>query len=254
MKIAALPIDIVWGDKKENMLQVAEALNRLPKDTDIAVLPELFSTGFLPDRDLISDQAETLTGPTVDALRRWAAFFNLGICGSFLCRVGDAYYNRGFFIEPSGEGTFYDKHHLFNLSREADLLTRGQQRVPEIRFRGWNISFIICYDLRFPTWDRNNDLKYDLMLVPANWPSTRRLAWDCLSAARAIENQAYWVGANRSGRDDYGEYPADMTVIYDYLGQPLAKGSKPGEAVIAEFERKDMDSFREKFPIWRDND
>ena len=58
----------------------------------------------------------------------------------------------------------------------------------------------MCYDLRFPVFQRNcND--YDVMINVANWPAARRHVWDTLLKARAMENLCYVVGVNRIGAD-----------------------------------------------------
>lgn len=252
MKVAALPLDIVWSDKSENILTMVNRLRGLEKDTDIVVLPELFSTGFIPDRQIMASVAETNSGPTIDAVKCWSAFHNVAICGSFLAKSGQQYYNRAFFIEPSGDETFYDKVHLFSMSNEAAMFESGNHPAPVVRFRGWNVSFMICYDLRFPLWSRNVDCKYDLMLVPANWPTSRKYAWKHLLIARAIENQAYYIGCNRTGSDDYGDYSPEMTTIYDFLGKPVS--TVRNGLVTAEIDKPTMDSYRGKFPVWRDSD
>lgn len=252
MKVTAIPLDIVWSDKSENMFAVANKLSQIDKDVDIVVLPELFSTGFIPDQQIMASAAETNNGPTMEALRCWASLYNIAICGSFLACDGNKFYNRAFFLEPSGDETFYDKAHLFSMSNETSLLSVGQNRIPIVRFRGWNISFIVCYDLRFPVWCRNVDRKYDLMLVVANWPVSRQYAWNHLIIARAIENQAYYVGCNRTGSDDYGEYSPQMTFISDYVGKTVSTSANG--MVTASLNKEMVDSYREKFPVWRDND
>lgn len=79
---------------------------------------------------------------------------------------------------------------------------------PVIAYNGCRFMVIVCYDLRFPVWCRRViDVKdYDIIIVPANWPDSRRYAWRHLLIARAIENQAYVIGCNRSGSDLYGRY------------------------------------------------
>ena len=96
---------------------------------------------------------------------------------------------------------------------------------PVIRYRGWNISLVICYDLRFPVWCRNVNNRYDMLIVPANWPSARGYAWRQLLIARAIENQAVIVGADRSGCDDYGDYEY-MSYVFDPSGHEIAPCDK----------------------------
>ena len=251
LKIAAIPLDIAWGDVDENLCAVERALSAMPSDVDVVVLPELFSTGFVHDRASLEQLAENLSGKTIQALLRWAHTFNVAIAGSYLFRIGDKFFNRGFIVEPSGEEMFYDKRHLFGISPEASLFTAGESLPPIVRFRGWNLSMIICYDLRFPVWCRNQGMRYDVMLVPANWPDARSFAWSRLLSARAIENQAYYVGANRSGSDDYGHYDG-MSMIVDGLGQIISE--EVDGIVYATAEKDLLDNERRKLPVGKDSD
>lgn len=255
LKVVAIPLNIAWADVDENVFATRNILDRIDKDTDIVVLPELFSTGFISTADLLFKFAEDAgASPTLKKIRRWAKKYNFAIAGSLLVREGDEFFNRGFFIEPSGDEYFYDKTHLFNLSSESKNFTAGSQTVPVIRYRGWNIALAICYELRFPAWLRNIGNRYDVLLLPANWPAKRSYAWEHLLIARAIENQAYVVGANRSGKDDGGEYD-NQTFIFDYLGKPVHRRiSESPEIVSAVFDREKLNAFRESFPVADDAD
>ena len=93
-------------------MAVAERLPQLKQDTDILVLPEMFTTGFIQDPILL-DQASSFADATIAAVKGWSSRFNIAIAGSFQTKEGRNTYNRGFFIEPSGEASFYDKRHLF---------------------------------------------------------------------------------------------------------------------------------------------
>ncbi|WP_294659669.1 nitrilase-related carbon-nitrogen hydrolase, partial [uncultured Fusobacterium sp.] len=100
------------------------------------------------------------------------------------------------------EEFYYDKRHLFRMGREAEHFSAGDERLI-IPYRGWNICLLVCYDLRFPVWSRNVANQYDLLIYVANWPIPRRLVWDTLLRARALENQCYVCGVNRVGIDGY---------------------------------------------------
>jgi len=250
LRIAAIPIDIVPADPAANLATLGAAMQRLPAGTDIAVVPELFTTGFVRDESRRADLAQPNSGSTMQAVRHFARSTGVAIAGSFMAVTAGRYYNRGFFVEPSGDETFYDKRHLFLAGAETDAFAPGVDPVPVIRYRGWNIAMIICFDLRFPEWCRNRDMAYDVLLVPANWPSAREYAWSHLLIARAIENQAAVVGANRSGRDDGGDYDG-LTQIYDAMGQPVgtaADGICRG-AVYAELSYAGVQRVRQRIPL-----
>lgn len=254
MKIALIPNDIICGDKDANLKAFTDVSGKLDSDTDVIVLPELFSTGFTSSREKLDLWAETNGGDTIACLHRIAERYNAAITGSFLAKTASHIYNRAFFIEPSGDEYFYDKRHLFSMSSESVLLSRGELRPMNIRFRGWNISVVVCYDLRFPVWCRNSGNLYDLLIVPANWPASREFAWSRLLQARAIENQAYVVGVNRSGSDKFGDY-GGMDRVYDYTGHPVDI-VVPSEGCIqyARLSHEALERWRNDFPVLNDRD
>lgn len=258
LNIAVLPLDIQFAKPTANLAALEAAITDLRSDTDLLVLPELFSTGFISDPIVIRQLAESDQGLTLTSLRKIAADKKIAIAGSYLSLNPDAteFYNRGFFIEPNGETTCINKRHLFHVSPEAELLTEGKTTYPVIRYRGWNIALGICYDLRFPVWCRNITTRgrsaYDIFLLPANWPQARALALETLAKARAIENQAYYVVANRSGSDEFGEYDG-LTFIEDYIGTRVAQ-SKASEIAYATADREGLEKLRQYMPAGLDAD
>lgn len=252
LKVAAIQLDIKQGDKAGNLAEASRLINSLPEGYDIAVLPEMFTTGFICDRGQSEMLAETVDGNSLSEIRRLAAGKKIAVCGSFIARDGDAVYNRAFFIEPSGDSYYYDKHHLFSISGEEKAYSRGGSRIPVFRFRGWNIAMAVCFDVRFPAWLRNHDGAYDLMIIMANWPDSRAYAWEHLLIARAIENQSYVIGCNRSGNDQYGEYSGTSAII-DAKGRLIGEKSD-SPVMTAELSRDSLDTFRKKFPVLHEAD
>lgn len=252
LKVAALQLDIARGDRDENLSRVGAALERLPAGIDVLMLPEMFSTGFICNPDDAVGMGERMDGPTLNRLRRWAGEFSVAMCGSMIVRVDDKVFNRAFFIEPSGDEYFYDKHHLFSFSGEDRAYSRGESLMPVFRYRGWNLAMAVCFDLRFPAWLRNRHGEYDALLLMANWPDSREYAWRHLLIARAIENQAYVVGCNRGGSDDFGVY-SGSSMIVDPKGQPV-HSELDGGVIVADLSRSELKAFREKFPVYLEGD
>lgn len=255
LKVATLPLNIKWNDCEHNLMEVASRLHTLAPDTDILVLPEMFTSGFVKTPELL-DAVSKYADATLATIKGWSERHNVAIAGSFQVKEDGKTYNRAFFVEPSGETTIYNKRHLFCLSPESQLCAQGTQLPPVIRFRGWNISMIVCYDLRFPVWCRNDQQRYDILLVPANWPSSREYAWKHLLIARAIENQAIVVGANRSGEDEYGNYN-NTSFIMDYAGHIVAPKETPNDAsefIYATFTKEELTKWRSKIPVFNDAD
>lgn len=255
LKICLFPMNIKWGDKQANLDCLKEAAARVHPETDLLILPETFSTGFPVgmDKEEVRPLAERNTGPTIDFLKELAAKHKFAIAGSFIADSGGSLYNRAFFIEPSGDETFEDKRHLFTMAGENKVFSRGYGRL-KIRYRGWNLAMVICYDIRFPVWCRNVHNEYDALIAVANWPEVRVNAWEALLAARAIENEAYVCAVDCKGTDPKGYDYNGSSAVYDFKGRDVSVRFEPDGLVYATLSRDRLDSFREKFPAWADAD
>lgn len=255
LNVCLFPMEIVWEDKAKNIETIENIFQKIHPQTDLLILPETFTTGFplTSDKEKVRVLAERNTGQTIDLIKSLASRYKLAIAGSFVADSGGSLYNRAFFIEPSGEDTFADKRHLFPLGGEDKVFSRGHDRL-KIRYRGWNIAMTVCYDLRFPAWCRNRKNEYDAMLVVANWPESRVEIWDTLLKARAIENLAYVCGVNCTGTDPHGSLYNGSSGVYDFKGKDIAVSDPSSRLVYATLSRERLDTFREKFPVWKDAD
>ena len=228
-------------------------VNETRQDVSLIVLPELFSTGFVKDLATFELLAEPLDGPTMTRLKELSLSKKAAIAGSFLCRDSHdgTLRNRAFFIDPDNieRTSFYDKHHLFPLSPEHQLFKAGREQSPLIQFREWNIALTVCFDLRFPVWNRNVDEASDLVLVPANWPDSRFDAWQTLVKARAIENMSAYAAVNRTGIDQYGTYSYLSTFAVNERGETISRIHGNTPIVYATFNLDQIREFRLRFPI-----
>ena len=109
--------------------------------------------------------------------------------------------------------------------------------------------------MRFPVWSRYAyELQYDAIIAVANWPESRLNAWQILTRARAIENQAYMIACNRVGDDDYSHYCGE-SVIISAIGETLAS-CKANEESNASYllNLEDINHKRSKFRVLDDRD
>ncbi len=253
LNVAILPLDIKQNDVDSNLCAVETAIAGLKPNTDMIVLPEMFSTGFTTDKKVISSVAESNHGKTITRLRELSTKNGIAIWGGFVAKEGADFFNRGFMICADGSIEFYDKRHLFRMGGEREVFTSGHSRSPIVNIKGWKLAMAICYDIRFPAWNRNLNLKYDALIVPANWAHSRLYAWKQLLIARAIENQAYVVGCNRSGTDEFGEYPLEDSFAFNHWGKEISEAD-PSGILYCEFNAAQLIRDRERFCPWRDAD
>lgn len=254
LHICLYPMPIVWGDKKANFELLEDAVGRLHPRTDLLVVPEMFSTGFMTsDKEQLRELAEWNSGETIEFLQRLSRESGVAIAGSFMANTGGSLFNRAFFVEPIGDPTFADKRHLFTMAGENKVFSAGDRRLA-VRYRGWNIAMVVCYDIRFPVWCRNVGNGYDLLLAVANWPVPRVGAWTQLLKARAIENLSYVCGVNCSGRDSNGFEYDGASYLFDFKGADISMRSDSSPLIYASLSYEKLEKFREKFPAWKDSD
>jgi predicted amidohydrolase len=249
MKIALIQEDIVWQNPEANHLLFETRCNALAGQVDLILLPEMFSTGFSMQA---SELAETMDGPSIHALARWAKNTGAIISASLIIEEQGLYYNRLIWMRPDGSFSHYDKRHLFGMARENEAYTAGNQKlITEVA--GLKCCPQICYDLRFPVWLRNTE-RYDVLYFLANWPATRIEHWKTLLKARAIENQCYVIGVNRCGSDGNGLVYSGDSMAFDPLGQEIAHISAgPGQAIV-DVDPLHIQQVRERLPFLDDQD
>lgn len=251
LRVSVAQLAIYWEDRIGNLRKIGKRLKRLSGTTDLVILPETFSTGFSMN---VSNLAETMDGNTMSTLKKWANEFDFAIAGSFIAKEENRYYNRAFFITPEGDCQTFDKRHLFRMGGEQNFYAAGNSR-EIVRYRGWNIRLLVCYDLRFPIWSRNFDNAYDLLVYVANWPESRATVWNTLLPARALENLTFVCGVNRVGTDGNNLSYSGNSVIYSPRGKKLLYIPSHKEAVrTCTLNKEEANSLREKFPAWKDAD
>jgi len=247
--ITTIQTDLFWEDTRKNLIQLEDKIRSIGTETNLIVLPEMFSTGFSMNPEKF---AEKPFGHTFEWMKKQAGRCQAAVTGSYIVEEDGLYYNRLVWIEPDGRFQVYNKRHLFSLSEEPSHYAPGSRKAI-ISYRGWKICPLICYDLRFPVWSRNTE-DYDLLIYVANWPEKRSHHWRSLLLARAIENQTYTVGVNRVGRDGNEFYHSGDTTILDYSGRILSYDAHIEKITTSELSFQKQQDFRRRFPFLADRD
>ncbi len=260
VQITVVQSSLHWEDPVRNIRHFNKLLSTIKKgETDLIVLPEMFSTGFsmIPGK-----HAEEMEGLSMQWMAETAAALKCVITGSLMMREKGKYYNRLIWMRPDGTYEYYNKRHLFRMAGEDRHYEAGKKKLI-VDLKGWKVCPLICYDLRFPVWSRNHMtakgkeqlFDYDVLLFVANWPAVRRFPWQQLLIARAIENQCYVAGVNRVGKDGNGFPHCGDSVVLNPRGEKLsAIKANATQLQTITLERKELDEFRKKFPVFMDAD
>lgn len=248
LNITLVQYDLYWENPDANRATIEEMLSGI--QTDLVVLPEMFTTGFSMNAKSL---AEPMGGHTFKWMKMLASSLGAAVSGSIIIKEEGNYFNRFLWVNPDGTVAFYDKRHLFRMSDEVRIFTAGEER-KVISYKGWKFLPQVCYDLRFPVWSRRTDNDYDVLLYTANWPASRNNVWETLLSARAIENQSYSVGVNRVGNDGLDIQYTGNSSVYNYMGYLVQSAESKSEIIQVDLNKKDLEEFREKFPVYLDSD
>ena len=255
LRITLVQTNLHWVDVSANLEMLSKKIAGISGKTDLIVLPETFTTGFCMNA---KDYAEEVSNSTaIEWMRATAKQKNCVVTGSLMLREGDSFYNRLIWMNPDGSSEYYNKRHLFSYAHEDENYVPGNEKLI-VELKGWKIRPLICYDLRFPVWSRNLDEngnpEYDLLLYVANWPERRVYAWKHLLIARAIENQSFAIGLNRTGNDGNDIYYSGDSMAIDAMGQVLYHKMQDEDVFTVELEYKAMQKVRETLQFLKDGD
>jgi len=244
-----------WEDRQRNLAMFHQKIEAITEKTEVVILPEMFSTGFSMNPSAL---AEDMNGETIRWMQEVAASKKIILTGSVIIRENDAYFNRLIWMLPNKQFGVYDKRHRFAYAGEDLTYAAGNKRLIA-SVKGWKINLLICYDLRFPVWSRqmsneNATPEYDVLVYVANWPEKRILAWKTLLQARAIENQCYVIGVNRTGEDGNHIYYSGDSMVVDPLGEILYQKTGEEDIHTITIEKETLEAIRNKFPFLRDKD
>jgi predicted amidohydrolase len=248
--IALGEYDIGWHDPAASIAAADRLVERVAAvGVDLVVLPEMSTTGFTMD----SSRAVSLDSPDVAGIRQIATRHRVWVIAGVAARAAGPQspaVNAALAINPSGEivATHF-KRRLFAYSGEDKSYTSGD-KITTVEIDGVRIGMFICYELRFPEVFAPVAASVDAMVVIANWPSARQEHWDTLLRARAIENQCFVIGVNRTGTANGLAYSGG-SVVYDAWGDRVSS-ALTGGVRVATIQASHARDIRARYPFLRD--
>ena len=245
MLIATVSLNQIWEDKKANLLLCKEYIKKASKENvDTIIFPEMTLTGFSTNISLTSEDDKK--SDTVIQFKKLAKEFNIAIVFGIVIQENSRALNRSVFIGKDGDVLGkYNKIHPFSFSGEDKYFKAGGE-LNIVKYDGFNIGLTICYDLRFPELYSALAKQCDIIINIANWPEKRVDHWNTLLKARAIENQLFIVGVNRTGKDGNGLSYQESSNIFNVNGEIL-EYSTFNDMKIYNIDKKFTQEFKDKF-------
>jgi omega-amidase len=250
--VALAQMAVALGRPKENH-DIAQdlAAQAAEQGADLLLLPELWATGY--DLDRIQEYATPLDGGHFALMAGLAQTHQLYVAGTALeANPGGKPFNTAALHGPDGKCLgAYRKVHLWAPLGEVEHMTPGDG-LPAFDLPWGGVAMAICYDLRFPElWRRLADAGAQLVLIPAEWPAHRVEHWRLLLRARAVENQLFVAGCNRTGTDAVAEFGGHSAVVDPWARVLVEGGSEPG-LYVTTIEMDEVTRARRMFPFLAD--
>ncbi len=219
--------------------------------SNLILLPELWICGaFSFDKESVLFKHESLLTELIELLKNKCDEAHLG---SYVVNDKGVLKNRSYFINnKTGQIYKYDKRRLFGFGTgESELFDAGVAScVTEGNFQRHALT--TCFDLRFPEiFSENRKLGATSFICAAGWPLSRIGHWKALSIARAIENQAYFIGCNASGVSGDSVLGGNSIVVNPNGEVLFLADSKPG-VYHQQIEFEQVSNWRKAFPIHED--
>jgi predicted amidohydrolase len=246
---ASIQFNVGMGEVDANLQKALAGLRRArQKDARLAVLPEMWSTGY--DYKRLAALAEE-TPRVISALRQLTAELEMVVVGSLAEKEGGTIYNTAWVIDRGEVAGSYRKLHLFSTMGEDRFLGAGDRTLVVPTSVG-RLGVAICYDLRFPELFRKLALEgAEILCMPAEWPKPRQEHWRTLLRARAIENQLFVAAANCCGPQGKLDF-FGMSLLISPRGDILAEGGETETELTALFDFEEMATYRFQIPCFRD--
>lgn len=244
LNISLYQFSTLWLDYKENIAAIEKNCQELPQKTDLLLLPEMFNTAYVLDTKWLDVSMQDYT---INKLTEISSASDVIIGGSIPYYRSGNWYNTFIFVDKSGLVASYDKIQLFAPAGEKVYYNSGKG-ISYYDLSNWKIQPLICYDLRFPYLSFSLQSP-DVLIYSANWPVTRIHHWKSLLIARAIENQCYVVGINRTGQDENGFIYPGATMVVDFNGQIITELDDKPQFTSLSLDKSAMFNFRKKLPF-----
>ena len=251
---ACVQFNVKRGDVDHNRDAVVAGIRAAAaQGARLVVLPELWTTSFVKDA---SEALLAASRAAEEEVTRLAKDLELVVVGGGIEHADGRLYDRALLVDRGKVLGSYRKIHLFTPHAEHRSLSAGGAPLIADTSVG-RIGVVICYDIRFPELVRwHFQKKVEILAVPSQWPEARAAHWRTLLKARAIENEMFVAGCNRTGSEpslkgDNLTFPGDSRIV-DPMGEPIGAGAGEDGPIVATIEPRKVRTMRRILPIHRD--
>lgn len=253
MKAALAQMDIIWEEKEKNEKKAEDMIKEAKKErADFILFPEMSLTGFSMNVQKIGEEKKNRNVySSIERMSRLSKKYQIALGFGYVEKSGIRGKNHYVVLGKDGQIlSDYVKIHPFSYGGENQYYDSGD-KIIRFKLKNLNFGVFICYDLRFPEIFCRSCEKTEVFIVAANWPERRREHWMTLLRARAIENQCYVLGVNRTGTGGGIRYVGDSMAVDPYGNVIDCLREKEG-IVFCKIDAETVKDWREQFPQRKD--
>jgi len=230
---------------------------------------ELFTTSYFcrTQDPALFDLAESVPGPTTDALATLAAELGVVIIGSlFERRAAGVYHNTAAVIDA--DGSYLGKYRKMHIPQDPGFEEKFYFTPGDLGYKVWDthfgkISVLICWDQWYPEVARLAALAgAEILFYPtaigwlpeekAELGSAQHTAWETVQRGHAVANGCYVAAVNRTGTEGDTEFWG-QSFVADFYGQIIERAPVDAEAIIlADCDLNALEQMRRIWPFFRD--
>ncbi|MGK9368915.1 nitrilase-related carbon-nitrogen hydrolase [Melioribacter sp. Ez-97] len=248
MKTALVQYSPEWENIEKNIEKIERLLSGISSPLDLIVFPEMTLTGFTMNQ---KDFGEDIDGASFRYFMDLSNRLKTDVICGIIEKEGSNYYNSSVHFSKGLIAAVYRKIHLFSHSKENNYYAKGKDPVVT-KVGGIKTGMSVCYDLRFPELYRLLRKEGSEILIDiANWPVDRIEHWRVLLRTRAIENQSYVIGVNRTGNDPFYKYNG-YSSVYDPMGNLITESKDEEKVLIADLDSDEVRKTRDTFKFGED--
>ncbi|WP_169730445.1 nitrilase-related carbon-nitrogen hydrolase [Salinispira pacifica] len=252
MKVCMVQFQPSWLDPRKNFTALMNRSSELPDDCDLIIFPEMCTSGFAMNPEIFTPEIQDEADAVFSHLACETAS---AVIAGTVESTGGHFFNSAVFLDAEGKQRgIYRKIHPFSFVHEQEYFSPGPAGGEIFGHKHMRITPGICYDLRFPEMFRVSARQTNLIVIIANWPTSRIGHWKTLITARAVENQCFVAAVNRLGSDGNGvEYPGE-SMIAAPDGRTVRLNGNPleDEVLSAEIDLGEVETIRQKFQFLPD--
>lgn len=253
--VSRLPLAVLQqasapGDVSANLSALdAAAAEASERGAALLITPEMFLSGYAIGDDIPRLAAADPLEQVREIARRHRLALIAGGPEQVTGPDGTAVHNAAWFVDE--DGRVLGRHHKIQLFGGLDrrYFTPGRRASTLVRYRGFTIALLICFDVEYPEAARAAALAgADLIAVPTAQMEPFSFVNDHVIRVRAWENSVYVAYVNQTGRDGDFEY-VGRSVVADPFGQHLAEAGRDDRALlVAELDREVIERARVQNP------